>query len=255
MMKRLILVVISVLALVIPTVSQADSSADASALSASSAYVGGQHQGQGQGQGQSLVNSPATNQNVNITQNTSIDPGQGRLFLNAPPLFQAPLLNYLGPWKDGANILESSVGLPDELTIDEAKNLYGGGVDSEVRLFGKTTATFEKCKLMTAIPASHKKIGYVFLKGSTKANTIDLLAVAYKTAMESGANAIVILKKQATTKASAWGIGIGTSAAAGILSGSEKDKSQVGSGGFGISYGSASPKYEDGMAVLMLHIK
>jgi len=201
-MKKLVLVVFSLMLLSAP--AYAGSSADSTSAANASSYVGGMSQGQ-----ETYV---APNQSVNITQNSNIPAGQGRLLLNIPPVPTAPLINYFGPWKESANILETNFGLP-------------------------TNAVYR---------------GYVFLKGDGDATTIDLLMKAFMDAMDSGASKIVILKKQATTKNTATGISIGIGGGVSSLSGSEKENGVSVGGGLGFSWGASEPKYQDGMAVLMI---
>jgi hypothetical protein len=215
-----------------------------SSSSDASSYVGGQLQGQ------ALVNNP--NQEVNFTQTSNIPAGQGRLLLGVPNIPSAPLINYFGPWKDPANILESNLGMPMKVTLDQAKNAYQGGVTSRINILNPVKFQVDKCELVATIPISASYRGYTFLQGDGKANSIDLLMKAYQDAMESGATKIVILKKQSSTKNKALGFSLGIGGGVSSLQGSEKENGLTVGGGTGISWGSTEPQYKDGMAVLML---
>jgi len=241
--------VFAFLAILISTPVFADSTVSTSGSDAS-AYVGAQLQGQGQGQ--TLTNAPVLNQDVSLTQTTNIPAGQGRLLLQIPNIPQAPLINYFGPWKETANILETNLGLPTKVTSAQAKNAFNGGVESRINILNPVKYTVDKCELLAAIPVGSVTRGFTFLKGDGNANSIDLLMKAYQNAMEAGASKIVILKKQASTKNKAFGATLGIGGGVSSLRGSEKENGLTVGGGLGVSWGSSEPQYRDGMAILML---
>jgi hypothetical protein len=178
--------------------------------------------------------------------------GMGRLLLNLPNIPVAPLINYFGPWKETANILETNLGLPTKVSMTQAKNAYQGGATSRLNILNPVKFTVENCELLTQIPVGSVTRGFTFLKGNGDASTIDVLMKAYMDAMEAGATKIVILKKQASTKNSAFGVSLGLGGGVSSLAGTEKESGLTVGGGTGISWGSSEPSFKDGMAVLMI---
>jgi hypothetical protein len=256
MLKKnsLFIVLLMLMLLPIPALAgnTAISSSDSGAIAGASAYVGPQQQGQGQGQQQGLLNSPTTNQSIRIDSTTNIPPGQGRFLLGIPNIPGAPLINYFGPWKEPANILETSLGMPLKVTRAQAKNAYKGGVTSRINILNPVTYTVDNCELLSSIPAGAVTRGFTFLKGDGDATSVDLQMKAYTDAMNAGASKVVILKKQASTKNTAFGATIGIGGGVSSLQGSEKENGLVVGGGTGLSWGSSEPQYKDGMAVLMI---
>lgn len=204
-----------------------------------------------------------------INQNfAASDPTTGRLFTNAVQPYQAPVLPYLGPFSSGGNIIDDLRLLPESISLEQAKEMYNGGVASRINKMSDGSYQFKECKLLTQLPlkkiiqdnrevfvpddSKFERKAFIFLKGNKNATTIDVVAKAVIEALNNGANAIFLMKKVVEHQTASTGFGIGFGYVSGGINGNQMNQSQASSGGTGINWASSKPIYTEGMVVLAL---
>jgi hypothetical protein len=210
-----------------------------------------------------------------VSKGAPTDPGTGRQFVS-PVLTNSQVIPYLGPWLSGSRIIENLGILPEVMTFEEATRMYVGGVGSpRIHRMIDLSYQFETCKLTPQLPVKEllgpdrkpilgsdgkplmtydtskfRVIGYIYLGGDKKADTVDIDAMARLTAMEMGANCIYPIKKVADVSTSSSSAGASLSGVISALSGLNLTNGQSGAGGINGVIASSSPVYKDTIFVL-----
>ena len=201
-------------------------------------------------------NSVATNAAAAAINQTFAagDATTGRLFVQPVQPYSAPVLPYLGPWNTGSNIVDDLRLLPEIISLDQAKMMYNGGVSARINRMADGSLQFQECKLLTQLPNKYERKAFIFLQGNKKATTVDVVGKAVIEALNSGADAIYLMKKVTGTETSSTGFGIGIGYVSGGLNGAEMNQAQAASGGTGFNHATAKPVYTEGMVVLALKV-
>jgi hypothetical protein len=223
--------------------------------------------------GATAGSSSVVNQNY-----AASDPSTGRWFASPVAPYQAPVEVYLGPWSTGANIMDNLVSLPEEITLGEAKQMYNGGVSARVNRMADGSYQFSTCKILKSLPtkaligkdgriveengkpilvfddSKFSRVGYIFLQGGKKSNTIDVIAKAVIETLHMHANGIFLVKKVTTTSTTTTGWGVGMGAVGAALTGSAATGSQAYSAGTGLNHATAGPVYKEGLIVMAVQI-
>jgi hypothetical protein len=220
--------------------------------------------------------SSSANPSNSVIQNSTTNPATGRNFEYPAQLMTAPVTNYLGPWVSGWNVLDDLSTLPSEISVKEAEDNYDGGVTAKFYRMADGSIQYKAIKLLSTLPMKNlldkdgnpiktkdgkeimvpdgkrfAHIGYIYLNGSKKATTHDVLYKAVMIAGKNGASAIVLLKRVTGTGTESSGSTFGLTFVAGSMN-TPGTISTATSAGLGVSSATAKPLYEDGWVVLAI---
>lgn len=219
--------------------------------------------------GTSTTSSANNNAAATLTQNfAASDPTTGRLFTNAVQPYQAPVLPYLGPFSSGGNIIDDLRLIPEIISLEQAKEMYNGGVSARINKMSDGSYQFKECRLLTQLPtktiiqdgkevlvpddSKFERRAFIFLQGNKHATTVDVVAKGVIEALNNGANAIFLIKKVVDHQTSSKGWGLGFGYVSGGINGNQMDQAQSSSAGTGINFSTAKPIYTDNIVVMAI---